>query len=73
MWSPRAQCDRGKFIWAWREILENTPNLHIWQDKMCIRDRCGINDKGPGEREIMEAAENKALALISLIPQHKFL
>ena len=29
---PRAQCDRGKFIWAWREILENTPNLHIWQD-----------------------------------------
>ena len=32
MWSPRAQCDRGKFIWAWREILENIPNLHIWQD-----------------------------------------
>lgn len=32
MWSPRAQCDRGKFIWAWREVLENTPNLHIWQD-----------------------------------------
>ena len=32
MWSPRAQCDRGKFIWAWREVLENTNNLHIWQD-----------------------------------------
>ena len=32
MWSPRAQCDRNKFIWAWREVLENTPNLHIWQD-----------------------------------------
>lgn len=32
MWSPRAQCDRNKFIWAWRELLENTPNLHIWQD-----------------------------------------
>jgi len=32
MWSPRAQCDRNKFIWAWREILENIPNLHIWQD-----------------------------------------
>ena len=27
---------------------------------------CGINDKGPGEREIMEAAENKALAMIKL-------
>jgi len=34
MWSPRAQCDRGKFIWAWREILENVPNLHIWQDQV---------------------------------------
>lgn len=32
MWSPRAQCDRNKFIWAWREILENTQNLNIWQD-----------------------------------------
>ena len=34
MWSPRAQCDRGKFIWAWREILENQPNLNIWQDQV---------------------------------------
>ncbi len=32
MWSPRAQCDRAKFIWAWRDILENISNLHIWQD-----------------------------------------
>ncbi|MDR0976287.1 MAG: tRNA uridine-5-carboxymethylaminomethyl(34) synthesis enzyme MnmG [Prevotellaceae bacterium] len=32
MWSPRAQCDRNKYIWAWREIVENIPNLHIWQD-----------------------------------------
>ena len=35
MWSPRAQCDRAKFIWSWRERLENTPNLHIWQDTVC--------------------------------------
>ena len=34
MWSPRAQCDRAKFIWTWREVLENTPNLHIWQDQV---------------------------------------
>ena len=34
MWSPRAQCDRGKFIWKWREILENTTNLSIWQDQV---------------------------------------
>ena len=32
MWSPRAQCDRNKYSWTWREILENTPNLNIWQD-----------------------------------------
>lgn len=32
MWSPRAQCDRNKFSGVWREVLENTPNLHIWQD-----------------------------------------
>lgn len=32
MWSPRSQADRGKFIWAWRNVLENTPNLIIWQD-----------------------------------------
>ncbi|MBP5345305.1 MAG: tRNA uridine-5-carboxymethylaminomethyl(34) synthesis enzyme MnmG [Bacteroidales bacterium] len=32
MWSPRSQADRGKFIWAWRQVLENTPNLSIWQD-----------------------------------------
>ena len=34
MWSPRAQCDRSKFIWAWRETLDNTPNLSIWQDQV---------------------------------------
>ena len=32
MWSPRAQCDRMKFSQYWREILENTPNLNMWQD-----------------------------------------
>ena len=34
MWSPRAQCDRGKFIWQWRSILDATPNLDIWQDQV---------------------------------------
>ncbi len=33
VWSPRAQCDRGKFIWKWREVLDATPNLDIWQDE----------------------------------------
>ena len=33
VWSPRAQCDRGKFIWQWRTVLDNTPNLDVWQDQ----------------------------------------
>ena len=47
MWSPRAQCDRGKFIWHWREMLESIPNLHIWQDtveELLVKDGmvCGV-------------------------------
>lgn len=34
MWSPRAQCDRARFITEWRLRLENTENLHIWQDEV---------------------------------------
>lgn len=34
MWSPRAQCDRARFITEWRHQLENTPNLNIWQDEV---------------------------------------
>lgn len=33
VWSPRAQCDRGKFIWEWRTTLDHTENLDIWQDQ----------------------------------------
>lgn len=32
MWSPRSQSDRAHFILKWREILDSTPNLDIWQD-----------------------------------------
>ena len=41
MWSPRAQCDRGQFIWAWRRVVENQENLSIWQDQvreLLVRD-----------------------------------
>ena len=34
MWSPRAQCDRNRYIWEWREILDTTDNLDIWQDSV---------------------------------------
>ena len=34
MWSPRSQSDRQQFILEWREVLENTPNLFMWQDSV---------------------------------------
>ena len=34
MWSPRAQCDKARFSALWREVLENTPNLRLWQDSV---------------------------------------
>ncbi len=42
VWSPRAQCDRGRFIWKWREILDHTDNLDIWQDQA---DELLVDDK----------------------------
>lgn len=47
MWSPRAQSDRARFITCWRSILENTPNLWMWQDmvkELLIKDGevCGV-------------------------------
>lgn len=35
VWSPRAQCDRGKFIWEWRSRLDRIDGLDIWQDEAC--------------------------------------
>ncbi len=46
MWSPRAQCDRVKFSILWREILENIPNLHMWQD--CAVELIVENGKAVG-------------------------
>ncbi len=34
MWSPRAQCDKAQFSLNWRHVLENIPNLSIWQDEV---------------------------------------
>ena len=34
VWSPRAQCDRGKFIWEWRRVIDETDNLDVWQDQV---------------------------------------
>ena len=43
MWSPRAQCDRQRFSVEWRKVLENTNNLHIWQEQaigIIVEDNC---------------------------------
>ena len=48
VWSPRAQCDRGKFIWKWRETLDNTPGLDIWQDQadeLLVENGCAAGVK----------------------------
>ena len=45
MWSPRAQCDRGKYIWAWREVLDGIDNINIWQDtvtELLVEEADGI-------------------------------
>ncbi|MCX6325593.1 MAG: tRNA uridine-5-carboxymethylaminomethyl(34) synthesis enzyme MnmG [Bacteroidia bacterium] len=36
MWSPRAQCDRQRFTIEWRKLLEQTENLHIWQEQATL-------------------------------------
>ena len=53
MWSPRAQCDREKFIWAWREILDSIPNLHIWQDT--VKEIVVENGEITGLRTFLDA------------------
>ena len=52
MWSPRAQCDRNKFIWAWREILDSIPNLDIWQDT--VRELIVENEEVVGLKTLLD-------------------
>lgn len=61
VWSPRAQCDRAKFIWTWRDILENIPNLNIWQDQ--VKELIVENGEVAGVRTYLDA-EFRAKAVI---------
>lgn len=63
VWSPRAQCDRGKYIWAWREILENTPNLNIWQDQ--VRELLVENHEVIGVRTYYECTFRAKAVIIT--------
>ena len=53
VWSPRAQCDRGKFIWEWRTTLDHTDNLDIWQDQ--ADELLVANGEAIGVKTIWEA------------------
>lgn len=50
MWSPRAQSDRTRFIDAWRSILDNTPNLSIFQDT--VSEFVFADDEASGKRKV---------------------
>lgn len=65
MWSPRAQCDRGKFIWKWREILDHTDNLDIWQDQ--VEELLYENPSSEDSREKNEASKAKKVTGVRTI------
>jgi len=56
VWSPRAQCDRGKFIWKWRETIDHTENLDVWQDQadeLIVEDfTCAATELQPTKRAV---------------------
>ena len=56
VWSPRAQCDRGKFIWKWRETIDHTENLDVWQDQvdeLIVEDAtCAATESQPTKRAV---------------------
>lgn len=61
MWSPRAQCDRARFVQNWRHILENLPNLNIWQD---IVTELIVNEGKVQGIKTLQGAEFKAKCVI---------
>ena len=69
VWSPRAQCDRGKFIWKWRSVLDDTPNLDIWQDQADDLLVETVSDGSPVRKQVVGiktiwGAEIRAKAVI---------
>ena len=62
MWSPRAQCDRQHFSLNWRYLLENTDNLHLWQDT--VTEFIFTNNKISGVKtEMGSKFESRAIIL----------
>lgn len=63
MWSPRAQSDRQKFSEKWRDILENTENLSMWQDTVIGLEL--ENGKVAGVKTAMGATFKAAAVVIT--------
>ena len=61
MWSPRAQSDRTKYSQMWRDVLENTPNLSIWQG--CANSLI-VEEGRVGGLCTLEGAEFRAKAVV---------
>jgi tRNA uridine 5-carboxymethylaminomethyl modification enzyme len=62
MWSPRAQSDRAKFSAMWREVLENTENLSMWQGNV---DALIFDESGAlAGVHTLEGAEFRARAVV---------
>ena len=61
VWSPRAQCDREKFIWKWRETLDHIDGLDIWQDQadeLLVEPCSNVDSHLKDNDAALEAAEN---------------
>ena len=71
MWSPRSQSDRMKFSATWREILENTPNLSMWQDdvKRLILEPVSTGGDSAADAAGSEKAADSAEASSSSAPK----
>ncbi|MDP3437054.1 MAG: FAD-dependent oxidoreductase, partial [Bacteroidales bacterium] len=63
MWSPRAQCDRQHFSMNWRYLLENTKNLHLWQDT--VTEFIFDNDKVIGVKTAMGATFHSTATILT--------
>lgn len=61
VWSPRVQSDRAKYIDAWREVIDNTPNLSVFQDT--VTEFIFNEDNSEGERELEIAGVRTALGV----------
>ncbi len=69
MWSPRAQADRGKFIWNWRTLLDHTDNLAIWQDQ--VEELLTEEVAAPAADSSVSSTSSTSASVTSDAPRHR--